>query len=284
MNYVTALIALIGAAAAALAAYALFVAPCNIKVRDLELSFPNLPLEFDGYSILHLSDFHLKKLGRLERRTMEIIGAREIDVCLITGDVTAHPRASDIFRRVCSAIRRRDGMYMVLGNSEHKPWLDTHTLLDALSFEGMTILLNQSATIRRGEGRIVVAGVDDPFSRLDDINAAFERVDPQDFVVFLTHCPSITPRAIEHGADLILAGHTHGGQIRLPWLKAFWTHMRSNKALNDGLYLPADLRRILRIDPNDSVLFVHRGIGTSRVYARLLCPPEVVYITLRRQA
>lgn len=268
----------------ALWAYMMFFEQFNIRVRELELSFPSLPPEFDGYTILHLSDLHVTKLGKLEKRTMEIIGGREIDACFVTGDVTANPRASDIWRRVCSAIRHRDPIFMVLGNSEHKPWLDTNTLVQALSFEGLVMLINSSATIRRGNAHISLTGVDDAYSRLSDVETAFSGVNPDDFIVFLTHCPSVAPDGIAKGADLVLAGHTHGGQVRFPLIGAIYTHMRSNKKLSDGLYTPDRLRAILRSDPGQSVLFVSRGVGTSRLHIRFLCRPEIAYITLRRGA
>lgn len=268
--------------AAGLIAYMMLHEQFNIQVRELELTFPNLPPAFDGYTLLHLSDLHLTKLGLLEKRTMELIGSREVDGCVVTGDVTANPRASDIFRRVCSAIRHRDPILMILGNSEHKPWLDTDTLVQALSFDGLHMLVNSSTTVARGEQSISVVGIDDPYSRRDAIDQAFSGVDPDSFVLFLTHTACVVPRAIELGADLILAGHTHGGQVRLPGIGILWTHMRANKKLNDGLFLPADLKPLIGIDPGASVLFVNRGIGTSRFHIRFLCPPEIVYITLRR--
>lgn len=256
----------------------------KLQVREIELSFPNLPPAFDGYTILHICDTHVTQLARLERRLMELISAREVDLCLVTGDMTAEPRASDIFRRICSVIRSRDSIYSVIGNSEHKPWLDTPMLLEALTFEGMTILLNSSATIGRGNDAITLVGADDAYSKHDDVEAAFAGVDPDSFIIFMTHCPSRTPEGIERGADLILAGHTHGGQVRLPGIGVIWTHMRSRKKLNDGLYPPERLSRILKQDAGSSVLFVNRGAGTSKLHIRILCPPEIAYITLRRSS
>ena len=278
------LIAATGAAVvAALGAHSLLVEQFKLQVREFELAFCDLPPAFDGYTILHISDLHLSKLGLLEKRLMELISDREVDTCVITGDVTSLPRASDIFRRVCSVIKHRDPIFGVLGNSEHKPWLDTRMLVEALSFEGFAMLVNSSSTIRRGEGQITLVGVDDAFTRHDDIEAAFSGVDPNAFIIFLTHCPSLAPQGIERGADLILSGHTHGGQVRIPGIGLLWTHMRACKKLNDGLYLPGDLRRILGTDPGHSVLFVNRGVGTSKLHIRFLCPPEIAYITLRRR-
>ena len=270
------------AAASGLVAYSLLYEQFNIQVREIELTFASLPAAFDGYTILHLSDLHLTKFGLLERRATEIVARREVDCCAITGDVTASPRASDVFRRVCSAIRHRDPILSVLGNSEHKPWLDTQTIIDALTFDGLELLVNCSTAIRRGDESITFVGLDDPYSRLHDLETAFRGVDPKGFVICLTHCASVTPEVIGMGADLVLAGHTHGGQVRIPGIGVLWTHMRRNKSLNDGLYTSSDIARCTGIDAGHSVLFVNRGVGSSRLHLRFLCPPEIVYITLRR--
>jgi len=270
------------AIAVAVILYMIFIEQFNIQVRELELKFPNLPPAFDGFTILHLSDLHLSKLGTLEKRLMRLIESREVDICIITGDVTAIPRASDIFRRVCSAIKRNGLIYLILGNSEHKPWLDTSMLVKALSFDGLEMLINSSTVIRRGDESISIVGIDDPYSRLADLDAAFNGVDPDNFIIYLTHCPSTTPEGIRHGADLILAGHTHGGQVRIPLIGMIYTHMRSNRALNDGLFTPDRLHQTLGIDPGNSILFINRGVGTSRLHIRFRCPPEIAYITLKK--
>jgi predicted MPP superfamily phosphohydrolase len=155
-------------------------------------------------------------------------------------------------------------------------------LVEALKFDGLEMLINSSAIIRRGDEHIRLVGVDDAYSQLDDVDAAFEGVCDNEFVVFLTHSPCAAPKGIEKGADLILAGHTHGGQVRFPFLGVIFTHTRSHKALNDGLYTSDRLAKLLKTDPGRAILFVSRGIGTSRLHIRLLCPPEIVYITLHR--
>lgn len=281
----TTIAAIAGAGTAVgLGAYAMLYEQFALRVKELEISFPNLPRAFDGYTLLHLSDLHLTKLGLLEKRTMDIISKREVDGCIVTGDVTAEPRASDIFRRICSVIPHRDPILMVLGNSEHKPWLDSDMLAQALTFDGLQLLTNSSTTLTRGDDSIAVVGVDDAYSRRSDLEAAFSGVDPSRFVLFLSHSPCVTPDAIERGADLILSGHTHGGQVRIPGLGMVWTHMRLNQGLNDGLYDPKMIGHITGKDAGHSVLFVNRGVGSSRLHIRFLCPPEIVYITLRRSS
>ncbi|MCX8053536.1 MAG: metallophosphoesterase [Armatimonadetes bacterium] len=295
-----------GVTAVAAFAYAILIEQFSIRIRYIELAFPNLPHAFDGITILHLSDLHLTKLGTLERRLMDLISRREVDMCFITGDITQKPRASDIFRRICSVIKGPKTIYAVLGNSEHKPWLTTKVLVEALSHEGMRLLVNSSDLVCLGCESIRVVGVDDAFSRYADVDAAFEGVNPEEFIIFLTHCPSMAPLGVERGADLILAGHTHGGQVRLPFIGPIWSHMRSNKHLNDGLYVyqTSGFSRVSRLgyansealsshsfdqrkelefsDIQSPVLFVNRGVGTSKLHVRFLCSPEIAYITLRR--
>lgn len=279
----TTIAAIAGAGTAVgLGAYATLYEQFALRVKELDISFPNLPRAFDGYTLLHISDLHLTKLGLLEKRTMEIISKREVDGCVVTGDVTAQPRASDIFRRICSVIPHRDPIMMVLGNSEHKPWLDSDMLVEALSFDGLRMLVNSSTTLTRGGESIAVVGVDDAYSRRSDLGLAFSGIDPKSFVLLLTHSPCVTPEAIQLGADLILSGHTHGGQVRMPYAGLVWTHMRRNKGLNDGLYDSKSIGCITGEDAGHAVLFVNRGIGTSRFHVRLFCPPEIVYITLHR--
>ncbi|MHB9036259.1 MAG: metallophosphoesterase, partial [Armatimonadota bacterium] len=190
--------------------------------------------------------------------------------------------ASDIFRRVCSVIKHRDPLFAILGNSEHKPWVSTEILKEALTFDGLNMLVNASCTVTRDGQSINIVGVDDPYYRFADIDAAFDGICPEDFIIFLTHCPSIAPRGIAKGADLTLAGHTHGGQVRIPGLNMFWTHMRACRKLNDGVYTPDKLKRALKTDVDGATLFVNRGVGTSKLHIRLFCRPEIVYIVLRR--
>ena len=278
-------VAAAGCAAAGCAGYGVLVEQFRLQVSCLDLAFPHLPSAFDGYTILHLSDLHLTKFGKLESRLATLLSQREVDLCLITGDITQTPKARWAFERLCNAIRRRERtIYAVLGNSEHKPWTDTKTLIEALSEQGVNFLINTSQAIYHDDQFITIVGVDDPYSRKDNLDLAFKNVDPKNFIIFLTHCPSTTLEAISHGADLILAGHTHGGQVRLPGLGVLWTHMRSNKKLNDGLYTPERLTNLLGCDCGSSVLFVNRGVGTSKLHIRFLCPPEIAYITLRRTA
>jgi len=273
-----------GAAAACLGGYMLLVEPFKIQLRKIDLSFPDLPFAFDGFTILHLSDFHVNKMGLLEKRLVDLISSLHTDVCVITGDVTVNPRAAAVFHQICARINADDPLYLVLGNSEHKPWVDTQEMVSALEHERIHMLINSSHAVKRGGQEIAVVGVDDPYSRMDDLKTAFDGVDPNAFILMLTHSPSVTPDAIRRGADLILSGHTHGGQVRFPGLDVLFTHMRANKALSDGLYTPDQLSSTLGFDAGGSALFVNRGIGTSRLHIRLLCPPEIAVITLRKAA
>lgn len=253
-----------------------------IHVKRINLHFKNLPTEFDGFKILHLSDLHIRKYGLLEKKTRSIISAEPADICFTTGDIASKAKGYDIFRELCASIPNKPPFYTVLGNTEHKPWSDSGGIKSNLQTECFRQLDNESTVLIRDTAAISVVGVDDAYSRHCDVNKAYSDSSPNDFTIFLTHCPSATSDAIKHRADLILAGHTHGGQVRFPGIPFFWTHMRKNKRLNDGLYDSIKLSSILGMKIDESQLYVNRGVGTSRIHIRLFCKPEITYITLYR--
>lgn len=282
---------LIAVAAATAFVYA-FLEPFKFVVREIELKFPNLPEQFDGLRILHLSDTHIRQMGRLERKWTGIISRTPADICAWTGDLVMFEKRVPVVFRLLPFIKTARPVYAVMGNSEHKPYVDTKQMVQALSSykatsadeegaESLKLLLNESAIVERDGAKISIVGVDDPYSGHADFESAFSGVDREGFIIMLAHCPSAVEKAWEMGADLVLSGHTHGGQLRLPGIGVLWTHTKVPTPLNDGLYFAAQAYPGLPAKPEAS-LFVHRGVGTSKIPIRFLCKPEIVYITLRR--
>ncbi len=150
---------------AGLGAYMLLYEQFNIQVRELELAFRTCRPRSTATPYCTSPTFTSPSSACSKSARWRSSRAARCDGCVVTGDVTAEPRASDIFRRVCSVIKHRDPILMVLGNSEHKPWLDTDTLTQALTFDGLQMLINSSTTLTRGGDSISVVGVDDPYSR-----------------------------------------------------------------------------------------------------------------------
>ena len=224
-------------------------------------------------------------MGRLEKKWAAIIAGRPADICLWTGDIVRFVETVPVVFDLLPSIKTARPVYGVLGNSEHKPHVDTKQMVEAFRSQqrrdDFKLLVNSSATLKRGEVSISIVGVDDPYSGFSDFDAAFQGVDREGFVIVMAHCPSAAEKALQMGADLVLSGHTHGGQLRIPGCGVLWTHMKAPTPLNDGLYFVAKDCPDIPAKPGAAV-FVHRGVGTSKIPIRFMCKPEIVYITLKR--
>jgi uncharacterized protein len=254
-----------------------------VRINHLRIELPKLPSGLEGLSMLLATDLHVTRKGRRERHLERLLCAcPEVDLLLIGGDVARCPRGMAVALDLFAGVRHRLGAFAVLGNSEHKREAPTTELIHLMEKVGVTVLNNaHQILVARGTG-FVIAGVDDPFEDRDDLPAALNGADPAAFLLLLSHSPEVVLRLGCPCPDLILAGHTHGGQIRLPGMKALYTHNSRGVDLDAGLFGPEDL---VRFNPNlidHPFMYVSRGIGTSRLPVRFLCPPEVTFITLDR--
>jgi uncharacterized protein len=272
---------LIAIAAVGAAVYAL-AEPYLTRIVELEVRLAHLPASFDGFRILLLADLHTRKRGFLEERLARLLAREKADAIFVVGDSLKVLSAAPIVRELLNLIQCDGPRIAVLGNAEHKPWIDQAGVEEAVRSTGVELLVNSSTIISKDGESIRVAGVDDSFTCRADIAAAFSDVKEGEVVVFLTHCPSAAREAIQMGASLVLAGHTHGGQVRLPGLPMIWTHMRTNKHINDGLYVGTELTPVAIGQVNAPAVYVSRGLGTSRLPIRFRCRPEMTRITLRR--
>jgi uncharacterized protein len=252
----------IGAAAGIGAAWSLFEAQW-VELRELEVPVGRLPPELDGFTVLHLSDFHLGTVS-LNARTLERAVAwseeGEVDLVALTGDLLSrrrgHARLEDALRR----FRTRQGIYAVLGN---------HDVDEARSALGRRLLEDSSVLLDVAGRRVQVVGGD---PREDWKHRRLERLaDPEaDLRILLFHFPDVSQWMPPASYDLILAGHLHGGQICLPTPrgKLRLEHLRAEYW--EGVHrTPA------------GTLHVSRGLGTSFVPFRFLARPEATKLTLR---
>lgn len=270
---------------AGLLAYASLVEPFAVQNVEVELDCPRLPAAFDGYRVLLLSDFHARHLGLRERRILEMVSRLpEHDLIAICGDLIHTPRGMDGMLRFVGQLHARDAVVATFGNSEHKNGVVPHILARRLTEVGVKMLINTSIAIERSGAHICIAGVDDPVSYHDDIDAALEDVPKERFKLLLMHTPDSVGLAVARGVDVILSGHTHGGQVQLPIVGAPFTHSLHGRRMSHGLYRNRRLGNILGYPPGRSQLYITRGIGISGLAVRFLCRPEITSITLRRRA
>jgi len=243
----------------------------DLRLREVEFSFSALPPAFDGFRILHLSDLHLDCLPELHERLAEVIGGREVDLCVLTGDYRfdvkgsadeAHGLLGQALKRVTS----RFGLVGILGNHD---FLEAAAALEQM---GVRVLLNSSLEIRQGGESLWLVGLDDPhYYGCDDLPAALDAVPPEAFKVLLVHSPELLQEASEAGFALYLCGHTHAGQIRLPGIGPVIRNASCARRFTAGAWRYRGVQG-----------YTSPGIGASLLPVRFLCPPEVTLIRLLR--
>ncbi len=183
-------------------------------VNHVELVFDSLPDEFDGYSILHMTDLHLDFMPEIAQKICEQIQSVKADLCVMTGDyanlTSSYQNILDPLEKIVSAVQCRDGVFATLGNH------DTHKMVAPFEQMGIRLLINETCDIRRGSSRIFITGLDDPhYYYTREAKKALGASTPG-FKIALVHTPALYDAARDHGYDLYLTGHTHGGQICLP--------------------------------------------------------------------
>jgi predicted MPP superfamily phosphohydrolase len=240
----------------------------KIQVRHNDIGMKTLPHRFDGFTLLHLSDLHVDMNEGAMRRLTELLPSMSYDVCVLTGDyrgATFGPFDAAIggLARVRSHIK--GPVYGVLGNH------DTIRMVPALEDMGIRILLNECDVIPRGDQEIYLAGIDDAhYYRVDNIEKAASGIPDHGFSILLSHTPEIYRQAAHAGFDLLLGGHTHGGQICLPG--------------SIPITLDSVLPRHMGSGPwkyNDMVGYTSVGVGSSIVAVRINCLPEITLHHLR---
>jgi len=242
----------------------------RIQVRHNDVLLPGLAAEFDGFTLLHLSDLHVDINDVIVTRIVAAVYELEYDMCVLTGDYRAATTgpiedALDGMRRICTVLH--GPLLGVLGNH------DSIRMVPALEAMGMRLLLNESLTIERGGAALQFAGVDDPhYYRADDLQRASAGIDgARGRTILLAHSPEIYREAARRGFDLLLCGHTHGGQLCLPGGFPVTIDARLPRRYGRGAW------RYQQMQGYTSV-----GAGTSIVDARINCPPEVTLHRLRR--
>jgi len=241
----------------------------RVLVRRNDIGFKNLPSRFDGFTILHLSDMHVDMNEVAMQRVIELVGELSYDLCVLTGDYRGQTygpfeAALDGVGRVRSHLKGL--IYGVLGNH------DTIKMVPGLEAIGIRILLNECEAIARGDQRIHLAGVDDAhFYRMDNIEKAAMQIPDGEFSILLSHTPEIFRQAAHANFNLMLSGHTHGGQICLPGSVPITLESSLPRRMGAGAWQYHDMTGYTSV-----------GAGSSVVPVRLNCPPEITLHRLRR--
>ena len=270
------------ATTAPLALYSNEVGRHELETTHRDFPIPNLPPAFNGFRIVQISDLHLEEYTEdfFLRHVIHQVNALHADLVLVTGDfISRGPLGYDVSLAAagrCAAILGTltcPERYGVLGN--HDAIVNPHAVRAHMENNGLPILVNQNVRIERDNQSIVLAGIDDFSHGRPNLSESIPE-NPDAPVILMAHEPDFANRVATHErgrhVDLILSGHTHGGQIRIPGFR------------------PLALPPLGRLYPEghfivgNSHLYVNRGIGTVGLPFRLNCPAEITVATLRAAA
>lgn len=248
-----------------------------LERTDYTVTGGKLPEAFDGFCIVQISDLHNTVFGSHNERLLAMIREAEPDIIAVTGDMI-DSRRTDVaaaleFARAAMEIAP---CYYVTGNHEMRD--EAYEELEAGLIEaGVTVLRGKSVTLEREGAKLRIAGVDDPTARTKDSDAfpavmtgMLVSLTDESYTVLLSHRPELFDIYQTFGMDLVLAGHTHGGQIRLPFIGGLYG--------SDTFFPEYDAGLFAR---EGTAMIVSRGLGNSLFPLRINNRPEVVVITLR---
>jgi predicted MPP superfamily phosphohydrolase len=282
---------LIRSALAATAVYSIAVEPNMPRVERVYVPIPDLPPAFDGFTILQLCDIHLGPYvteGKM-RHGFALASSLQYDLLALVGDyITQFPEnAFRVMKAVREYFSPPAGIVAVYGNHEY--WTDRAIVTAALKKYDIPILLNEHRVIERGASAIYILGVDDFWEGQPDPEKAAAGTPPDAVRILLCHEPDFADIAKWYGIRLQLSGHSHGGQIRIPFTRiAYYPPFARNypvglqKVRTNDLpqHYPANNEN-RPYSPPEMWVYTSRGLGNS-LPIRFACPPEITLITLRR--
>lgn len=241
-----------------------------VRVTSYKIPVRELPRAFEGYTILQISDLHNKEFGTDQEELIELISSLKYDLVVVTGDLINkyNPDEKPIGDLLRSLVDKE--VYFVPGNHE---WWTGYTIRSLLEEAGVERLENRAVRIKRGNAGFWLVGVDDPYLGRADLTLAQADIDTSEPRILLAHAPGIFPQAVSSGVDLVLVGHTHGGQIRIPLVGAILAPGQGFFPKYDyGLFTEGRTRMI-----------VNCGLGESGIPVRTFNRPEIVLATLYRE-
>ena len=224
------------------------------------MTIRKLPSRLDGLTAVQISDFHMSTTAEVHLQMLRKVQALKPELVFVTGDLVDTSSAVVQVAELLSNLQPSLGTWVVPGNWDH-----TAGAVDALASDlkdvKVRLLVNESAALEDG---LWIVGVDDPATAMDDLPGAMRGVPSGAPRVLLAHSPDIANEVEGVPFDLIMVGHTHGGQINLPGLNGAWLHDGLTKRYVSGLY-----------EVHGSQMYVNRGIGTTTLPIRIGARPEI---------
>lgn len=254
-----------------------FLEPRGLKVEDVEVGIRGLPSPFEGFTICQITDIHHSSIVPLDFvvHSVEVANSLNPDLTVLTGDyIDMEKRYMAPVFKALSTLRARHGVISILGN--HDYFIGKEYSKEVIRSSRIPLLENSHLLIEKGNGALCVAGVLDFLEDTPDAAAALKGVDKDIPRILLAHHPDFSEHLPkDERIDLVLSGHTHGGQVRLPYGIAPIVPSRYGQKYSGGLVM-LDRREGTKV-------YVSRGVGVVTIPVRLNCPPEITRITLRSE-
>lgn len=254
----------------------LLVEPRWVQVNRYRFPVVNLPEAFQGFTIVQLSDLHCSRYvsrGYL-RRVVRMVNALSPDVVVITGDFVRG--TSRYTGKVPGALaelaelKARGGVFAVRGNHDYCPSIEM--VERVVSSAGVRFLTNCSVIIERSGARLVICGVDDLWEGTVSFSAALEGTEAASPKILLMHNPDAFEEAVQYPFNLVLCGHTHGGQVVLPLIGPLLVPSRYGRRYVSGFFYK-----------DGRTMYVNRGVGLVPPPVRFCCRPEIAAFRLEAE-
>jgi predicted MPP superfamily phosphohydrolase len=252
-------------------AYGVLVRRRWFHVDEIDIPVAGLNPAFDGYRIAHLSDLHIGTLTPRAwgMRWTKAANGRAPDLAVVTGDlVTSGTVFHQDIADVIGSLKAKDGVFVSMGN--HDYFGDGDPLVTLLNSTGARVLRNEGRVLERGGAQLYLAAIDDTWTRRDDIDRALAEKPSGIPTILLAHDPAAFPDATERNVEVTLSGHTHGGQLAIPFFARWLSLSHIAHRFHLGLYTK-----------NRSTLYVHPGLGTTGPPIRIGVAPAVAILRLR---
>lgn len=245
----------------------LWYEPQAVRIEHLQLASSKIP-PGRRLRLVQLSDLHIEEFQPFHQEVASRIESLAPDAILITGDFLDQQRNLAAVRQFLELLKAPQGIFAVQGNWEYWARIEGENLRQAFERWGTTLLINERFDLSIQQIPVSILGLDYP-SAADTLKKLQNQADQTRLNLLLSHVPAFAHDLLDGRIDLMLAGHTHGGQVRIPLLSPFYLPRFSDNFIA-GLY---------RVGPG-TPLYVNRGLGTSFLPVRLFCPPEITLIEL----
>ncbi|MBU8712042.1 metallophosphoesterase [Brevibacillus parabrevis] len=245
-----------------------------LQIERMTLRLPRLPDAFNGCKLIQFSDAHLGHYFKPEQLQgiVDLIMREQPDIICFTGDIVdEETRPFFAAIPILAQLQAPMGKFAVLGNHDYRAG-QQHGIRQGWISAGFAVLDNRNVAIRQKTDTLYIAGIDDALNGVPDLPKALVGIPEGSSVILLAHEPDVADEAALYPIDLQLSGHSHGGQVRLPFVGHVLTPKLANKYVN-GLYLAGE---------SNMQVYVNRGLGTTILPVRFLCRPELTVLTLHQ--